>query len=115
MGYWRAVAEKPREEPALRALESGASPDLSDPALFINRELSWLDFNTRVLSIAHSANIPLLERARFLSIVASNLDEFLMIRVAGVRRKVKAGITDPGADGLTPLQQYIAIHQRIQK
>ncbi|MBX3071319.1 MAG: polyphosphate kinase 1 [Thermomicrobiales bacterium] len=97
---------------------SGARPerDLPPllPELFINRELSWLDFNARVLTVAQQSSVPLLERVRFLSIVASNLDEFLMIRVAGVKRKIVAGITDPGADGRTPLQQYTAIHDGIQ-
>ncbi len=85
------------------------------PELFVNRELSWLDFNARVLQIAHKTSVPLLERARFLSIVASNLDEFFMIRVAGVKRKLAAGISEPGADGRTPLQLYEAMHTVIQQ
>ncbi len=85
------------------------------PDLFINRELSWLEFNSRVLQIAHQPSVPLLERVRFLSIVASNLDEFFMIRVAGVKRKVVAGITEPGPDGRTPHQLYSAIRKRIRK
>lgn len=107
-----AVPPSPEPEPEPTPAGQGLPPLL--PELFINRELSWLDFNARVLTIAHQSTVPLLERTRFLSIVASNLDEFLMIRVAGVRRKVVAGITEPGADGRTPLQQYTAIHDVIQ-
>ena len=76
-------------------------PNLSDPALYINRELSWLAFNERVLAQATSSDHPLLERIRFLSIVATNLEEFFMIRVAALLRKSRAGLDDVSPDGLT--------------
>lgn len=79
------------------------------PELFINRELSWLEFNRRVLEEAADPETPLLERVKFAAIFASNLDEFFMIRVAGVKRKLTAGIADPGPDGRTPSQQLAAI------
>ncbi len=88
---------------------------LFPPDLFINRELSWLAFNARVLEEAEDRNLPLLERAKFAAIFASNLDEFFMIRVAGVKRKVTAGRTDEGPDGRPPLQQALAIQAVTQQ
>ncbi len=84
------------------------------PHLYINRELSWLEFNRRVLEEVAEESTPLLERLKFAAIFAANLDEFFMIRVAGVKRKVVAGITDVAHDGRTPFQQLNAIHQLTQ-
>ncbi len=83
--------------------------------LFINRELSWLDFNARVLAEARDPLVPLIERAKFIAIYSSNLDEFFMIRVAGVLRKIKAGITEPSVDGRTPTALYLAIRERTRR
>ncbi len=85
------------------------------PELYLNRELSWLYFNGRVLEEMGEESQPLLERIKFASIFSSNLDEFFMIRVAGVRRKVVAGVTDVGTDGRTPLQALRRIHELTQE
>ncbi len=87
--------------------------DLFDPYLYINRELSWLQFNDRVLNLATDPATPLLERLRFLAIFSSNLDEFYMVRVAGLREQVEAGISRRGADGLTPSDTLEAIAKHI--
>src|SRR4051794_24735942 len=111
-------------EPAARAQEPiravPASPpepepasDLDSPDLYFNRELSWLDFDDRVLQIAEDAKVPLLERVKFCSIFSSNLDEFFMIRVAGLHDQVDAGLSDPLADGRTPSETIDEIRSRV--
>ncbi|MEU7477566.1 RNA degradosome polyphosphate kinase [Lentzea sp. NPDC042327] len=97
------------------AVTSSALPtDLPDDR-YLNRELSWLDFNSRVLALAEDSSQPLLERAKFLAIFASNLDEFYMVRVAGLKRRAETGLTVRSADGLTPLEQLVAISKRSQE
>ncbi|MDQ5808477.1 MAG: polyphosphate kinase 1, partial [Actinomycetota bacterium] len=87
--------------------------ELRSSELFFNRELSWLDFNARVLELAEDERVPLMERAKFLSIWTSNLDEFFMVRVAGVEDQIDAGLSEPGADGRTPKQVIAEIRERV--
>ncbi len=90
-----------------------AKSDLDAPQLYLNRELSWLEFNDRVLREGLSPDVPLLERLKFLAIVSSNLDEFFMIRVAGLKQAAAAKVTRPDFSGQTPEQQLAAIRQRV--
>src|SRR5438105_1300755 len=80
---------------------------------FLNRELSWLDFNSRVLDLACDDSVPLLERVRFCAIVSSNLDEFFMVRVAGLERQQGAGLLKPSPDGRSPGDILADIRERV--
>ncbi|MFL7838470.1 MAG: polyphosphate kinase 1 [Candidatus Promineifilaceae bacterium] len=97
-----------------RAKISGSAQDidLTEPSLYINRELSHIEFNRRVLQECY-ADHPLLERVKFLAIFTSNMDEFFMVRVSGLKQQVLLGITDTKADGLTPREQLVAIHRVV--
>ncbi len=101
-------------------LDKAADADLAvdvelPPDRFSNRELSWLDFNARVLALAEDPEQPLLERAKFLAIFAANLDEFYMVRVAGLKRRREMGLTVNSADGLNPGEQLALISARTQE
>jgi polyphosphate kinase len=89
-------------------------PSLSDPSLYLNRELSWLAFNDRVLAQARDERHPLLERVRFVSISETNLDEFFMIRVAGLQEQVASELPNPVPDGMTPEEQLSRIHDHTE-
>ena len=90
--------------------------DLDHPSLYINRELSWLEFNRRVLEEAVDLSVPLLERLKFLAIFSSNLDEFFMVRVGGLHQKVRAGINhSSGGDRTPPAEQLRRISERVRE
>jgi polyphosphate kinase len=96
--------------------EAKPATSLDDPALYINRELSWLEFNRRVLEEALDTNVPLLERLKFLAILSSNLDEFFMVRVGGLQQKVQAKIAQgSGADRMAPAEQIDRISQAVRQ
>jgi polyphosphate kinase len=90
----------------------GGSEGGGEPALFLNRELSWLDFNDRVLQLAEDERVPLLERVKFCAIYTTNLDEFYMVRVAGLRDQIDAGVEKAGQDGRIPSETIALIRER---
>jgi polyphosphate kinase len=94
---------------------SGLPKRLDDPSLFINRELSWLEFNARVLAEAADPKVPLYERLKFLAIFSANLDEFFMVRAAGLQAQLSGEIEEAPPDGMTPLQQLAAISARAHE
>src|SRR5579875_1457268 len=93
-------------------LTAAAPQEIKRPDLYINRELSWIEFNRRVFEEAENGHIPLLERIKFLSIFGTNLDEFFMIRVAGLKDQVAAHVMTLSPDGLTAEQQLMAVRDR---
>jgi polyphosphate kinase len=109
MAEQQTIRAVPTPEPEPEAPPS----DLDDPRLYINRELSWIEFNARVLELAEQEDNPLIERAKFAAIFTSNLDEFFTIRVAGLHDQVDAGLSDPGPDGRTPSEVIDELRERI--
>lgn len=107
-----AAEERPNLE-ANREAEKRAGVDLYAPEVYFNRELSWLDFNWRVLNEALDAQLPLLERLKFICITASNLDEFFMIRVAGLKQQIDLGVTDLPSDGRTADETLKAVREEV--
>ena len=111
----RQKARRKRRTPPADARKPSSNRPALDTSLYINRELSWLEFNQRVLEEAKDKTHPLLERAKFLSIVSSNLDEFFMIRVAAIKEQVSADIMELSIDGLTPTSQLRGVHERVAR
>src|SRR6185312_13935403 len=110
--YGMSSAEAPAA-PAPSPSHAVTAPEgLEDPSLYINRELSWLDFNDRVLQLAEDDDVPLLERVKFSAIYTTNLDEFYMVRVAGLRDQIDAGVQTPGPDGRTPSETLRLIREK---
>jgi polyphosphate kinase len=110
-----AAASHLRTDADGRAGQAAATLELSDPALYTNRELSWLDFNDRVLQLAEDEHLPLIERLKFLAIFVTNLDEFFMVRVAGVHDQIEARIDARGPDGLSPTEVLEGIAESVRR
>ena len=110
-----ATTDQPEKPVLVKSKENPTYTDLNDPSLYINRELAMLEFQQRVLDEARDERNPLLERIKFLSIVDSNLEEFFMVRVGGLRLQKTAGVTDLSIDGLTPAQQLAEIRKMAMR
>src|SRR5437016_7528356 len=115
----QAIAKISAQDPKgkVQALEPPPQPSrrFSDPKNFINRELSWLEFNRRVLEEAQDPTQPLIERVKFLTIFSSNLDEFFEIRVAGIKQQIESETSDIGPDGLSPTETFTRIQRRVRE
>ncbi|MEP6699401.1 MAG: polyphosphate kinase 1 [Verrucomicrobiota bacterium] len=110
-----AAAEQINDGAEIPANQQSARPNFSDPKNFINRELSWLAFNRRVLEEAQDPTQPLIERVKFLTIFSSNLDEFFEIRVAGIKQQIESETSDVAPDGLSPTETFNAIQRTVRE
>ncbi|WP_173200010.1 polyphosphate kinase 1 [Geobacter sp. SVR] len=111
----KAVALEPGNAPTVEPPSGGAEVDLSDSRWYLNRELTWLSFNQRVLYEAEDTRTPLLERVKFIAIVSANLDEFFMKRIGGLKQQIGAGMRELTLDGRTPRQQVVECHAAVRK
>src|SRR6188472_3312033 len=110
-----ASAQEQSDATAVPQVVQTAHERFGDPENFINRELSWLEFNRRVLEEAQDPTQPLIERVKFLTIVSSNFDEFFEIRVAGIKQQIESETSDVGPDGLTPTDTFNAIQRTVHE
>src|SRR5881396_938210 len=108
-------ADEPSAGIKLLRKDVPAANRLSDPRNFINRELSWLEFNRRVLEEAEDPSQPLIEREKFLTIFSSNLDEFFEIRVAGIKQQIESETSEVGPDGMGPTQVFESIERVVRE
>src|SRR6266480_52418 len=110
-----SVAQEPPARMEVLQKDGPQEARLLDPGNFINRELSWLEFNRRVLEEAQDPTQPLIERVKFLTIFSSNLDEFFEIRVAGIKQQIKSETSDVGPDGLSPTELFVRIQKTVRE
>jgi polyphosphate kinase len=110
----RAVKTVPQADKELHKLPETPDFDLDDSQWYLNRELTWLAFNRRVMSEAADTRTPLLERVKFLAIVGANLDEFFMKRIGGLKQQLAAGVQELTIDGRTPRQQLQECHAQVR-
>src|SRR6266487_2759711 len=110
-----SVADEPSVGVGLLRKDVPEVTRFSDPRNFINRELSWLEFNRRVLEEAQDPTQPLIERVKFLTIFSSNLDEFFEIRVAGIKQQIESETSDLGPDGLSPTDTFNSIQRVVRE
>ncbi|HEV3099237.1 MAG TPA: hypothetical protein VGY75_05945, partial [Candidatus Udaeobacter sp.] len=110
-----SAAQEPSAKVELLPKDGPQEARFSDPENFINRELSWLEFNRRVLEEAQDPTQPLIERVKFLTIFSSNLDEFFEIRVAGIKQQIKSETSDIGPDGLSPTDTFDRIQKTVRE
>src|SRR5213079_2280018 len=109
------IADEPAADIEILPKEVSAEKRFSDPRNFINRELSWLEFNRRVLEEAQDPTQPLIERVKFLTIFSSNLDEFFEIRVAGIKQQIESETSELGPDGLSPTEVFNRIQKTVRE
>src|SRR5438034_7177353 len=110
-----SAADEPSAGIEVLRRDAPAANRFSDPRNFINRELSWLEFNRRVLEEAQDPTQPLIERVKFLTIFSSNLDEFFEIRVAGIKQQIESETSDFGPDGLSPTDTFNSIQRVVRE
>src|SRR5438094_4890253 len=110
-----SVGQEPPARMEVLQKDGPQEAHLLDPGNFINSELSWLEFNRRVLEEAQDPTQPLIERVKFLTIVSSNLDEFFEIRVAGIKQQIESETSDVGADGLSPTETFNSIQRVVRE
>src|ERR1700733_11689778 len=115
VGRKSASNEGAKQDIGTRSMDKQIPAALSDPSLYNNRELSLLEFNERILEEAQDSSNPILERLRFLCILASNLDEFFEVRVAGLKQQRQSNVSAPGPDAMSPGEQLAAISSRVRK
>ena len=111
----KGAAGQPGAQKEAAFLKDASALGLRDPRLYINREISWIEFDRKVLETAMDKRVPLLDRVKFLAIFSNNLDEFYMVRVMNLQRQARSGVAPTGADQMPPARQLSEIRRRVQE